>query len=283
MSPTDHDKYLREMRKRIRNAYREQGKGGSSKRSPGEDLRREILRHRRTLKVLPPDIELWLTFFDEALSFWFVVWATYRFRIEGSTDKRSICLMALAGRVFQDMCAVRELIVQGFFVQSNVVTRSLVEAIDVMHLINSRPELATEFAGIEENSESSKFWHKYCSRDKISRIVRERWLWFFDGNEDAANAFHSMRGGYLDLMGMSAHPSFGASFVTFMDSTRDGPDNIARIAMGAISHMSKFTIHLILNRVFEYGFLWLVQRCQSIRGVLCLSRNPLSMRAFRRD
>jgi hypothetical protein len=243
------------MRKRIRKAYREEGSVGTNKISPGEDLRLEISRRRKARKVIPSDIELWLIFFDEAISFWLVVWTTYRLKIEGPADKRSICLMALAGRVFQDMVCVRELVVQGFFVQSNVVTRSLIEAIDVMHLINSRSELAIEFEKIAENSESSEFWHKYCSRDKIGKIVRERWLWFFDGDEDAASAFHSWRDGYLDLMGMSVHPSFSASFVTFMDSA-DGPDNIARTAMGSISHMSKFTIHLILNRVFEYGFLW---------------------------
>jgi hypothetical protein len=56
-------------------------------------------------------------------------------------------------------------------------------------------------------------------------------------------------------MGMSSHPSFGASLVTFMDS----PTEDARLvenAMGSISGLSKFTIHLILLRVFEYGILW---------------------------
>jgi hypothetical protein len=249
------------MRKRIRKAYERKGKGGPNKLSPGEELRVEIERHRKTLKLVPPDIELWLTFFDEALSFWLVVWTIYRKQIEGPSDKRPICLMALAGRVFQDMVCVRELVVAGFFIQSNVVTRSLIEAIDVMHLINSKPDLANEFAQIDQNAESSKFWHKYCSRDKISKIVKERWLWFFDGDEESASSFHTLREGYLDLMGMSAHPSFAASFVTFMDSPQgesDGieRDSIARNAMGSISHMSKFTMHLILNRVFEYGFLW---------------------------
>jgi hypothetical protein len=41
-----------------------------------------------------------------------------------------------------------------------------------------------------------------------------------------------------------------------MDSAEGHTDSIARNAMGAVSHMSKFTIHLILLRVFEYGMLW---------------------------
>jgi hypothetical protein len=65
-----------------------------------------------------------------------------------------------------------------------------------------------------------------------------------------------MREEYLDLMGMSAHPSFGASFASFMDSAEGHADSIVRNSMGSVSHMSKFTIHLILLRVFEYGLLW---------------------------
>jgi len=162
--------------------------------------------------------------------------------------------MALAGRVFQDMICVRELIEGGFFVQSNIVTRTLVEAIDVMHLLNSQHQLASDFECIKDNTESTKFWHAHCSRGKIHKIVKARWLWFFNGDDGPAVAFHGLREGYMDLLGMSAHPSFGASFATFMDRESD---SIVENAMGSISHMSKFTIHLILLRVFEYGFLWL--------------------------
>jgi hypothetical protein len=147
------------------------------------------------------------------------------------------------------------MITGGFFVQSNVVARSLIEAIDVMHLLNSRRELAEEFRLIEENTESSKFWHKYCSRDKIQKVVKERWLWFFNEDDELASSFCGARGNYLDLLGMSAHPSFGASFAAFMDAPEE-ESSIALNAMGSISHMSKFTIHLILYRIFEYGFLW---------------------------
>jgi hypothetical protein len=252
----DHDKYLREMRLRIRRVYSEKGKRGRLRISPGEDLRVIVDRHRRTLKVIPSDIELWLALFDEVAGFWFAVWAIYREQVEGPLDKRVICLMVLSGRVLQDILCVRELIVQGFFAQSNVVARSLIEAIDVMHLLNSRVELVTDFEQTRENVESSKFWHKYCSRGKINKIVKERWCWFFNGDEELASSFHSMREEYLDLVGMSTHPSFGASFAALMDSSEKEPLSIAHNAMGSISHMSKFTIHLILLRVFEYGLLW---------------------------
>jgi hypothetical protein len=244
------------MRKRIRRVYAEKGKRGRSRISPGEDLRGIAKRHRKTLKNLPSDIELWLAFYDEVAAFWFAIWATYKEQVKGPLDKRLLCLMALSGRVLQDILCVRELIVQGFFSQSNVVARSLIEAIDVMHLINSRVELAKEFEQIKENVESSRFWHKYCSKGKIHKIVKERWCWFFNGDEKLASAFHLMRENYLDLVGMSTHPSYGASFAAFMDSAGKEPSNIADSAMGSISHMSKFTVHLILLRVFEYGLLW---------------------------
>jgi hypothetical protein len=252
----DHQTYLREMRKRIRKTYSQRGLRRPNKISPGEDLRATVKRHRRSPQTIPDDIQLWLAFYDEAVAFWLVVWATYRVQIRGPSDKRLICLMVLAGRVFQDMICVRELVVEGFFVQSNVVTRSLIEAIDVMHLLNSRPELAERFREIAGNIDSSQFWHEYCSRDKIGRLVKARWLWFFDGDDDAASAFYGMRAGYLDLVGMSAHPSFGACFAAFMDSTQEDVDSIAKNAMGSVSRLSKFTIHLIMSRVFEYGFLW---------------------------
>jgi hypothetical protein len=256
VTKTDHEKYLHEVRKRIRRAYSEKSVRRANKIAPGEELRATVERYRKTPQAVPDDIKLWLAFYDEAVAFWLVVWATYRVKIEGPTDNRLISLMALAGRAFQDMICVRELVVAGFFVQSNVVTRSLVETIDVMHLLNSRPELAEEFRGITENDDSSRFWHKHCSRDKIGKLVRGRWLWFFNGDEEAAREFYAWRAGYIDLVGMSAHPSFGACFASFMDSTQDDVDSIAKNAMGSISQLSKFTMHFILGRVFEYGFLW---------------------------
>jgi hypothetical protein len=256
VTKVDNEKYLDEVRKRIRKAYSEKGLRRPNKISPGEDLRATVKRYRKAPQTIPNDIKLWLAFYDEAVAFWLVVWATYRMQIKGPTDKRLISLMALAGRIFQDMVCVRELVVGGFFVQSNVITRSLVEAIDVMHLLNSRPELAEEFRKITDNDESSRFWHRYCSRDKIGKLVQTRWLWFFNGNDEAASAFYGLRAGYLDLVGMSAHPSFGACFAAFMDSAEGDVDSIAKNAIGSISHLSKFTMHLIMTRVFEYGFLW---------------------------
>lgn len=252
----DHKRYLREMRRRIRAVYRQKGKRRASQISPGEELRAIIRRHRSTLKELPNDIELWLVLFDEASAFWFAVWTMYHEKLENSADDRLVCLVALCGRAFQDLLSIRELIVGGFFVQSNVVARSFIETIDVMHLLNSRPEHAAEFKGICENDESSKFWHRNCSRDKIHKLVKQRWLWFFDGDEEVASTFHGVRKNYLDLLGMSSHPSFGASFSSFMDSARNDDANIFTNAMGSISQMSKFTIDLILWRVFEYGLLW---------------------------
>ncbi|WP_262048945.1 hypothetical protein [Bradyrhizobium sp. Bra78] len=255
MSKLDLDAYLKETRKLIRRAYRGEAARGKSKISPGEDLRKTVQKYRRkALKVIPSDVLIWLAFLDEAIAFWLITWAFYRTKVDGPSDKRQICLMALAGRVFQDMICVRGLIEGGFFLQSNVVTRTLIEAIDVMHLLNSQQELATEFQQITQNSEASKFWHLHCSKGRIHKLAKARWLWFFDGNEDPAVAFHGLREGYLDMMGMSAHPSFGPSFATFMDRESD---SIVENAMGTISPMSKFTIHLILLRVFEYGLLWL--------------------------
>jgi len=257
MTAIDQTMYLREMRKRIRKVYRPRP---ANRISPGEELHRIAARHRKAARGIPSDIQLWLALFDEVVAFWLVVWGFYRERIErrgGSSDKLSICLMTVSGRIFQDMICIRDLIERGFFVQSNVVARSLIESIDVMHLLDSRHELADEFMRIERNEDASKFWHEYCSRDKIGKLVKTRWLWFFNGDEELAGPFHGLRYEFRDLTGMSAHPSFGASFAAFMDSPQGCQSRgIAYNAMGAVSHMSKFTMHLIFLRVFEYGILW---------------------------
>lgn len=265
MSDSDHQKYLRELRKRIRRVYRTADARGGDRISPGEEIRTIVTRHRRGLKSLPKDIELWFAFYDEATAFWFALWTMYFEKFmpaEGAEssaqpkDTLSICLMVLAGRVFQDLVCIREMIAGGFSVQANVVARSLVESIDVMHLLNSRPDIAEEFKNIETNEESSRFWHQYCSRDKIHKIVKARWLWFCEGDGDVAASFYEQRQDYLDITGMSVHPSFAASFTTFMDSSSDDAQNIFKTVMGSVSPMSKFAMHLILLRIFEYGILW---------------------------
>ena len=273
MKKSDQDQYLREMRKLIRKAYRQLKSRGPDKISSGEDLRSAIRRHRKSLKIIPRDIELWFAFFDEAVAFWFAIWGNYHEKVSGPADKLAICLMALSGRVFQDMICIREMIADGFSVQSNVVARSLIEAIDVMHLLNCHPELAAEFQEIKTNAESSSFWHQYCSRDKIHKIAKVRWFWFFNGDEKNADIFHKQRESYLDLTGMSVHPSFAASFTTFMDSSETA-SSIFDNAMGTISHMSKFTMHLILLRVFEYGLLWSGPKISLYKGENSESGKP---------
>jgi hypothetical protein len=218
---------------------------------------RSIVRRRRNGgRAIPDDIAIWLILFDEAVAFWFAIWGNYKEQISKPPTELSICLVALSGRVFQDMICVRELITGGFSVQANVVARSLIEAIDVMHLLNSRSELAHNFRSVNDNEGSSKFWHEYCSRDKIHKIVKSRWRWFLEDNEEVVTTFHAQREGYLDLTGMSVHPSFAASLTTFMDTDGEESESIFDTVVGSVSHMSKFTMHLILLRAFEYGILW---------------------------
>jgi hypothetical protein len=253
------------MRKRIRASFwanfDKKTKKKEAKRTFSEDLRKTIVARRRRPTKTPSDIQIWLAFLDEVIGFWFLTWALYRERIENSKKpipNRLVCLMTLAGRVFQDMICIRELTESGFFVQSNVVARSLIEAIDVMHLLNMQPELADEFRLVETNGEASKFWHTHCSRNRIHGQIRQRWHWFFKNQSgEMADSAHEQRDRYLDLLGMSVHPSFAASFITFMDSPKGiKVDRIAYNAFGRISQMSKFTIHLIAIRAFEYGMLW---------------------------
>jgi hypothetical protein len=255
----DHQ-FLKEMRSRIRKIYWKRKVKGRRLTSPGEDLRKLIAKHRTTSLVVPPDIEIWLVLFDEVISFWLVTWSFYKEQVEKAkipVPNHLVCLMTLAGRVFQDMVCVRESITGGFSMQANVITRSLVEAIDVMHLLQLDPGLADEFRAVETNDEATKFWHAYCSRDKIHKKLLERWKWFFDGKDDVAISFHEQREHYLDLVGMSVHPSFPAAFSSFTDVPRNlSSQSIAHNAMGVISHMSKFSMHLIFLRVFEYGMLW---------------------------
>lgn len=261
------DVFNKGVKDRIRKIYRRQGERGQSKLSLGEEIRREVIKKRRAKpKKVPHDIELWLSFLDEMLGFWLFVWALYRQEVEEEKPSRvsSICLMTLAGRVFNDLVCVHDLISSGFFVQSNAIARSTIEEIDVMQLLNLEPDLAQNFRATEGNETAARFWHTYCSRNKIHRKVKERWIWLFKGEESSAEAFHKLRLNYLDLMGMSVHPSFSACFVTFMDTADGEPsDSIIDTAFGEVSKMSKFTIHLLLYRIFEYGFLWILPMVSS--------------------
>jgi hypothetical protein len=270
MSKRQENAYFKDLQRRIRKIYRPDGTRGRSRISFGEGIKRLIDKHKTRREPVPFDIQVWLIFFDEVIAFWLVIWAFYRERFEDEPrppSKLSICLMTLAGRAFQDMVCVRNLVESGFFVQSNVVTRSLIEAIDIMHILNMNPGVADEFCEVKTNDEATRFWHKYCSKNKIHKQIKERWSWFLEGQEDAVSSFHSMRLDYLDLIGMSSHPSFPSSYVTFMDKPKGRKfDSIARNALGGVSHMSKFTIHLILLRVFEYGILWSGPKASLYKG-----------------
>jgi len=242
---------LKEVQIRIRLTYWEKKRVKSVKGrlSFGEDLRRLVIRRRREPLVLTPEIQIWLAFFDEVIGFWLLTWGFYRDQLnKPPVPNQLVCLATLSGRVFQDLVCVREMIASGFFVQSNVVARSLIEAIDVMHLIQVEPRLADEFRAVETNDQASAFWHAHCSRNKIHKRILERWNWFFSEKEGhVAARFHAQREDYLDLIGMSAHPSFAASFSSFMDAPAGHePDSIVYNALVLLRHER-----------FRCGHLWI--------------------------
>jgi len=122
---------LRAVRKRIRASFwanfDKKTKKKEAKKTFSEDLRKTIVVRRRKPTKTPSDIQAWLAFLDEVIGFWFLTWAFYRERIDNSKKpipNQLVCLMTLAGRVFQDMICIRELTESGFFVQSNVVASS---------------------------------------------------------------------------------------------------------------------------------------------------------------
>lgn len=266
-----------EIRNGLRAAYWKRNGKSNTKRPEkrltlGEELRKLVLRRKKVQSAVPKEIKIWIAFYDEVIAFWLLVWMLYKdraFAAKKPVPNQFVCLMTLAGRVFQDLICVRDLISAGYFVQSNVVTRSLIETIDVMHLLQLDPSCANEFRTVKTNEEASSFWHKYCARNKIHKKIHQRWKWFFqEKDNEAASIFHSQREGYLDLMGMSAHPTFSASFSAFMDSPRGEQEmHIVYGAMGSVSHMSKFTMHLIFLRIFEYGMLWVGPDAGLYRGL----------------
>lgn len=263
---------INEVRKRLRETYWNKSRIKDPRKRPtlGEDLRRHILKRKKIQLATPKEIEIWLAFFDEVIAFWLLVWMLYKDRVFAAkkpVSNQLVCLMTLAGRIFQDLICVRDLIAAGFYVQSNVVARSLIESIDVMHLLQLEALHANEFRAVETNEQASLFWHRHCSRNKIHKKIHERWKWFFqEDNTDAAAVFHSQRENYLDLIGMSAHPTFPASFTTFMDGFGRDEGGIANQALGSVSPMSKFTLHLIFLRIFEYGILWVGPDAGLYRG-----------------
>ncbi|MBU6463847.1 MAG: hypothetical protein KGK01_05825 [Bradyrhizobium sp.] len=101
MTKIDDEKYLDEVRIRIRKAYSKKGLRRPNKISPGEELRATVKRQRRAPQAIPNDIKLWLAFYDETVAFWLVVWATYRVQKAAQLRRLSKIAEATLGPLYE--------------------------------------------------------------------------------------------------------------------------------------------------------------------------------------
>jgi len=203
---------------------------------------------------------MWLLLYDEFLAWLMFLWGIYLEMIEGPAEHASrdqqVCCAVLTGRIFQDSLAVREIIVGGHDVAAKCVSRVVAETIDVLSLVHLDRQAAKLFRNVANNDQANSFWHKFCSRGKIDKKIREQWR-RITISVQAAEKYASWRTDYTNLIGMSIHPSFPAALAGVLDSNNVyDNDSVIKNGFGYVSHMSRFTMHFIMKRVYEFGLLF---------------------------
>jgi hypothetical protein len=259
MPRTGADSELSKLRRELRLQYRRISGRPDAKITAAEELIRLSREEKRERTVAPPDVIIWLTLYDEFLA-WLLFLLGIYLGMTDDVDKHPngdqlVCCAVLTGRIFQDSLAIRETITSGFDVAAKCLSRTVAESIDVLSLVHLDKEAAKIFRNVDNNERANLFWHKFCSREKIDRKIQDRWRRIL--SDQAAAGYATWRKEYTDLVGMSVHPSFPAAVASILDSNNVYDNkNVLKNAFGYVSHMSRFTMHFIMKRIYEFGRLF---------------------------
>lgn len=251
------------LRTRLRKIYHDKATTKNrSRRTPGEQLKKLRSFNKKTRIAIPEDIQRWLCLYDECIAWSFSLWGFY-LRVMDKTDEpkkwrhsRVSCAL-LAGRLVQDLLAVRDLITAGFGGAAKTVARSASETIDLLSLMHLDPIASKNFRSVTNESQANAFWHSYCSKAKIDKALQKRRQELID-DDDVRDVLESWRTMYSSLIAMSSHPSMPSVLGPILDSNplMSGDQNVLHGALGQVSHMSRFTIHFLLLRLHEFAKLF---------------------------
>jgi hypothetical protein len=255
----DRSEYgLLEIKNHLRAFYRSEVHHGRLKRTPGEFVREFKSLKYSTAKTLPTDVEIWLFLFDEYIAWTISLWTFYVIdtkSIDSSSEHRHerISCSVLSGRIVQDLLAVRELIVSGFDPAGRIIARNIAEHIDLLSLFHLDSSAAKEFRLVDDNEKANAFWHRYCAKGRIDKALK-RFRAKKQVAKDAAELFDFWREQYWDLIGLSVHPSLPGAVGGTLDGNRltQNNDTLLDGVLGQVSHMSKFTVHFLILRLYEF-------------------------------
>ncbi len=154
----------------------------------------------------------------------------------------------------------------GFDVQAKILLRSTAEYMEALVAIIDNPDLASEFAILEEPGKSGKFWKKHLARGKVRYKIRKNWDEFFVGEEQATVQWFANWGHRsMALLAGLSHPTMAGGFFTAIPlkskySEKEWPSMFGERSDASVStisiYMSFIFPILLVCRGFPFDIAW---------------------------
>jgi hypothetical protein len=246
-------------RRRLRWLWKQNGLKFSGGR-PGLEIENLIrISRKRSSKQKLQHFDLWRAIYDEYCS-WVLSLASVINRaiineqIDGDAAKKFYAVTCIVlWRIVSDLMAIRTLCNTGFDTSAKPLVRVVIEYIDLIYLLNKKPELTEEFSSAEWNEEANAFWHKYLKSKKVRNHMISEWKAVFH-SEVHARGFDEWLYGRHDVLGLATHPSFtGSWFATYVPDVKAQEPWLGYL--GEKSDVSANTFSEVSTHIWKLMFL----------------------------
>jgi len=246
-------------RRCLRRLWKANGLKFEGKR-PGLEVQNLVrLSRQRSSSRKLRHFELWQAIFDEYCSWIISVSAVVNTAInreevsnrEAGRFFAASCLVLW--RIISDLLAIRALCNAGFDTSSKPLVRVAIEHIDLLYLLNRRPDLVEEFLASDLNEETTKFWHTYLKGKKVRRHMISDWEKTF-GSLAGASGFDEWLYSRHDVLSQTTHPTFPGSWSATYVPNPKGQDPWLGY-LGEKSDISANTFSEICAHIWKLMFL----------------------------
>lgn len=209
------------------------------------------------------EYKIWTIFLDEFLVWAFCAQQTMQIFLfdalqpaqseeadesDASDDRlASFARWALLTKIVSDLIATRILMTRGLEGQVRILSRSLIEHIDLLVAVCHDKELAAEFIRSSDPDKSNEFFYRHISKGKLKRRVRD--ILVNEVDDSFAYVVELIRKDADEIQSLYAHPSFLASFVSaFWGSEREYRDQgvLGGASLSSLISMSYVSGHLAM-------------------------------------
>ncbi|MBN9466428.1 hypothetical protein [Brevundimonas sp.] len=146
------------------------------------------------------------------------------FGVKGEHNKQARqAILSLGAQVASHVVAVLRLVQGGLDVQARIISRSCIEAADLMVACQIDDQLAAKFVACESAEEANGFWYSEVAKGRLEKGTRGYFEKQFPTLNESRREFASWRADEMRAMGWAVHPSHMSGVASLLEMRVDSP------------------------------------------------------------